>query len=139
VAETPESAKTGLVEADPGDAATFAVAFAQVMEPFAREQRIAEVEKARIEADAHKATVEAQERWLTRVVDNSLTRFKWIATIGTIFGLVVAGFAGGLLFTGHTTAGLMVMSHAVTLVVGLVGGRGLTNRSQRPQQPEQDS
>lgn len=128
-----------LVPPDADEAADLAGAFAQIVEPLAREQRIAEVEKARIAAESHKVTVEAQERWLATVLSNNLTRFKWLAAIGTLFGLIVCGFAGALLMNGDTTAGLMVISHAVTLVVGLLGGRGLVNRMQRTQQPDQDT
>lgn len=111
------------------DIAGAATAIANVMEPLARHTARADVEKARIQNDGYCHMLNAQLSLATRQADQRHARFKWIAAIGTLFGVLLLGITVALIVKGQTMAGLMVVSHAVALVAGLVGGRGLVPKT----------
>ena len=52
--EGSESDRPEVLPATTNDAASFGLVIAQAVEPFVREQRIADVEKARLDVEAHK-------------------------------------------------------------------------------------
>jgi hypothetical protein len=106
-----------------------ATTIASVLEPFARIQAEADVEKTKLQYEAQQHIIDVQADFAKHVSNERQTRFKWIAVIATLFGLLIFGLAITLVLLGDKTAGLLIITHAFAAVLGLFGGQGLARKS----------
>jgi hypothetical protein len=82
----------------------------EAIKPFAA----AETRKAELEHDA-----------VIKLSEHDLTKFRVAAVASVVGGLGVLAVAVVLIVTGNVAYGVLIVSHAVALVIGVVGGRGM--------------
>lgn len=89
----------------------------------------ARIEEAKINADLEKEQLRVDADAEKRKDDHRQERFKWLVGRGYGFALLLFGVSAYLIVDGKVTDGLLVISHVVAVVTGILAGRGLTKRS----------
>jgi hypothetical protein len=103
-------------------------ALGNAMQRAAEPEAQAAVQKAQIEGEVHLKAIDATAKAQERRDNHDQERFRWIVGGSYAFGAILLGVSVALIFTDHLRDGLLVISHMVALSVGIMGGRGMSNK-----------
>ncbi len=112
-------------ESSVGEFQQVLTAVGTMLEPFVRIQTEGEVEKARIESATTIRTMDVQADFGKHLSNERQTRFKWIATISTVFGVLIFALAVILVIRGNEKLGVLLITHLVVALLGFVAGQGV--------------
>lgn len=85
-----------------------------------------EIERARITSNENVAAMGVEERCYALATKNEHARYMVAMLLIAAIVLCVFIFAGVFLAFGHAQWAAMIVSHAIAVGVGVLGGRGLT-------------
>ncbi len=83
-------------------------------------------ENAKAQLEVSKMVSQQDFSLKAKQMDVDMSKFKWVYVLVSLVMLALIGIAAGVIFVlRDVEKGVLIISHLVTLVVGLLGGVGL--------------
>lgn len=122
---------------DPRALAKMLNALGAAMHRAAEPEAYASVRKAEIDCDLQKKALDVEADMHRRHDEHDQERFRWILGGAYGFSAALLMLAIVLIAKNQIQVGLLIISHMVTLSVGVLGGRGMASKRRHDRSEDQ--